>query len=134
MKRAVIAIAVFASSAATAKSYQPECHNEAVKAAVMSNYKKFGAGTNSCGLKALHLGEQLETYIACTSDETDPMEHIVVMEKVRSGRNGKITGRCVVGFVDVLTDAQHPNFESEQGLIETVECTIDSSDEKLICK
>lgn len=113
---------------------QPKCADEAVKAAVSKNFKSFGASTSSCGIKALNIADHLETYMVCTSDETDPMEYIVVMQTAKSNSKGDIVKRCVPSFVGNSNDAKTPNFESEEGLLKSIECSIDNGDNKLICK
>lgn len=113
---------------------QPKCAGEAVKAAVSKNFKSFGASTSSCGLKALNISEHLETYLACTSDETDPMEYIVVLKPTKTDSKGKVVKKCATEYVGSSSDSETPNFESEDGLLKTIECSIDYGDNKLICK
>ena len=120
---------VFALTVAqTTLAAQPElkCANQAVKAATANNFKRFGASTGSCGAKLLTAGEYLETYLVCVSDETDPSEWVVVMDKKAN--------KCKVKYADSQYDSQTPNFESNEGLLNTVECSADSEDKAVTCK
>lgn len=112
-----------------------KCADEAVASAVTKNYKTFKASTGSCGIKALNLGAHLETYVVCTSDETDSMEYIVVVEKSKYDSKTKKSTPCVVSYVGNLTDAATPNFESEDGLIADAQgCSIsDGKNAKISC-
>lgn len=102
-----------------------KCVNKAVIASVKHNFKSFGAGTGSCGIKLLHAGDFKETYIACTSDETDPMEYIVVMNSHKG---------CKTEYVGSTNEGSVPTFDSEDGLLNSISCSIDSGDKKLVCK
>lgn len=117
-----------------ASENQPKCANEAVKVAVRKNFRNFGASTSSCGLKALNISEHLETYLACTSDETDPMEYIVVLKPSKTDSKGNVIKKCATEYVGSSSDSETPNFESEDGLLQTISCSIDNGDNKLICK
>jgi hypothetical protein len=52
------------------------------------------------------------------------MEYIVVMTKQA----------CKVDYVDSTNEAATPTFDSEDGLLKSIGCTIDEADGKLICK
>lgn len=112
----------------------PSCANEAVYAAVAKNYKTFEAGTSSCGVKALNLGNNLETYIVCTTDETDPMEYIVTVNPLKYVKD-KDPKKCAVEYVSSSHESSTPTFESEVGLIKGAqECSIDYGDAEIKCK
>lgn len=135
MKITLIILALVSSSlTAYAKStQQTSCHDQAVIAAVKHNFKSFGAGTSSCGIKPVQISEQLETYAVCTSDETEPMEYLVVVEKNVWTQN-KPVKKCVVQYIGNTYDSQTPSFEDETDLIQNaIGCSIDSGDKKLVC-
>lgn len=121
----VIAISMLSLSAVAAKDKtQLKCTDAAVKATVSKNYKTFKASTSSCGIKLLHAGEFKETYIVCTSDETDPMEYIAVMSKNKG---------CKADLISSTNEAQTPTFDDNTGLLKSIECSIDNGDDKLVC-
>ena len=123
----------FASRLSTS-STTPTCANEAVYAAVAKNYKTFGASTSSCGVKALNLGNDLETYIVCTTDETDPMEYIVTINPTKYVKD-KEPKKCAVEYVSASNETSTPTFESEEGLIKGAQqCSIDDGAAVIICK
>jgi hypothetical protein len=63
------------------------------------------------------------------------MEYVVTVKPQESDKKtGKITKTCAVDYVQTASDSETPNFENEDGLIDTIRCSIDSSDKKLICK
>lgn len=129
MKTLLVTVFVLglAQMASASQTQDLKCADEAVKAAILSNFKRFGASTGSCGAKLLTAGDYLETYLVCVSDETDPSEWVVVMDKKGKG--------CKVKHADSQYDSETPNFESSEGLLKTVECSIDYGDNaKLICK
>jgi hypothetical protein len=133
MKSIILVISTFMTLNAFAGK-TPTCANQAVYAAVEKNYKTFEAGTNSCGIKALHIGETLETYLVCTSDETDPMEYVVTVQPTKYN-DGKPNELCAVSYVEVSYDSETPDFDSDEGLIaNTQNCKIDYGDDKVICK
>ncbi len=99
------------------------CADAAVKAATEKNLKRFGASTGSCGAKLLTSGDYSETYLVCVSDETDPSEWVVVMS------TNKKDASCKVVYADAQYDSQAPNFESDDGLLDTVTC---SGDDKTV--
>lgn len=130
---ALTSLTTFASkSSATAKT--PNCANEAVYAAVAKNYKTFEAGTNSCGIKALNVGSNLETYIVCTTDETDPMEYIVTINPLKQV-DGKPAAKCAVEYVAASHESATPTFESADGLIKDAQvCSIEYGEAVINCK
>lgn len=103
---------------------QPSCVDEAVRASVLHNFETHGVNTNSCGIKALNIGEMAETYLACTSDETEPTEYVVVMNK----------SNCELSFIGAATQASTPSFESQEGLLDSISCEIDGYDEIFECE
>lgn len=115
-----LSLSVFAAE----KKSELKCVNAAVKATVMHNHKTFKVGTSSCGIKLLHAGEHKETYIVCTSDETDPMEYITVMAKNKN---------CKAEYIDSTNEASTPSFDDDNGLLKSIECSIDFGDKKLAC-
>ena len=95
-----------------------------MQAATESSYKQFNASGGSCGAKLLTAGDFNETYLVCISDETDPSEWVVVIEK-KSQATKKLAARdCVVKYAGVQYDSQTPHFESEEGLLKTKECSV----------
>lgn len=129
MKSLLFAAMALLVATASAKDGQPVCADETVKAAVQKNYKQYGASTNSCGIKPLNVGEFLETYLVCVSDETEPTEYIAVVEP----RNGK----CNVKFLAAATEASTPNFDTEtiyvRDIADAISCRQDPSDGILVC-
>lgn len=123
----VVAMLGFTQSAFSAKKELLKCADEAVRTATMKNFERFGAATGSCGAKLLTAGDYSETYLVCVSDETDPSEWVVVMDK-------KTKKGCKAKYADSQYDSETPNFQSDEGLLKTVECSVDYSDSKLICK
>lgn len=112
-----------------------KCADRAVEAATTKNFKRFGASTNSCGAKLLSSGEYLETYLVCVSDETDPSEWVVVIQKTVTDKQQRATGTCGVKYAEQQYDSSTPNFESADGLLKTVGCTADyGGDGKVHCK
>jgi hypothetical protein len=88
-----------------------KCESVAQEAAVKANKKFFGAETSGCGSKLLHLGDQLETYLVCVTDETDPSEWIVAVERAEHDKKtGKTTAECVVKYSGYAVDAATPYF------------------------
>lgn len=127
MKKTILLAAIsLLSMAQLVEASDLKCANEAVKAATASNFKRFGASTGSCGAKLLTAGDYSETYLVCVSDETDPSEWVVVMDKKAN--------KCKVKYADSQYDSQTPNFESNEGLLNTVECSADSEDKAVTCK
>jgi hypothetical protein len=124
----------FSVTAMAAKDKSLQCIDTAVKAAVQTNYSNFGASTSSCGIKLLNKGNYSETYVVCTTDETDPMEYVVVVTPSSYNQQTESSETCKVKFVDSTSDASTPTFESEEGLLKSIACSIDNGDEKLICK
>lgn len=110
-----------------------ECANKAVEVATTKNFKVHGANTGSCGAKLLTAGKFLETYLVCISDETDASEWVVVMKK-NVFKNNKIVQTCGVASAEVQYESQTPNFESQDGILNTVECTMENDDQKAKCK
>lgn len=113
----------FSAFAAKEKT-QLKCTNDAVKAAVSTNYKNFKVSTSSCGIKLLHAGEFAETYIVCTSDETDPMEYIAVVSKKKG---------CKVELIKSTNEASTPTFDDNTGLLKSIECSMEFDVGKLVC-
>ncbi len=128
MKSLAMALLVlgFAQAGFAVETQELKCADQAVKAATLNNFKRFNASTGSCGAKLLTAGDYLETYLVCVSDETEPSEWIVVMSKKGD--------KCKVKYADNQYDSETPNFESSEGLLKTVECSIDYGDNKLVCK
>jgi hypothetical protein len=94
------------------RDLKPMCEQVAQDAAVKANKKMFGAETGPCGIKILHLGDQLETYLACVSDETDPSEWVVVVKRqVFDKKTRKLTGTCKVQYSGYAVDAATPDFD-----------------------
>jgi hypothetical protein len=112
---------------------QLECANTAVEAATVKNFRTHGANTQSCGAKLLTAGESLETYLVCVSDETDPSEWVVVIQKAVFKKN-KLVQTCGVLTAEAQYDSQTPNFEDDQVLLETVKCEMADDDKKATCK
>ena len=71
MKKLLFTIAATLVATASANEGVPQCADFTVKAAVQKNFKTYGASTNSCGIKPLNIGEFLETFLVCVSDETE---------------------------------------------------------------
>lgn len=115
MKNTMIVILMTAlTSVASAKSnLKPKCEDIAVKAAEKANYKLFGAETGSCGSKLLHLGDTVETYLVCITDETDPSEWVVAVKRDVADKNGKVVKTCKVEYTGYAMDAATPNFDQE---------------------
>lgn len=126
MKSLAMTLLVLAFAQTSFAAQELKCADQAVKAATMSNFKQTNASTGSCGAKLLTAGDYLETYLVCVSDETDPSEWVVVMSKKG--------GKCKVKLADNQYDSETPNFESSEGLLKTIECSIDFGDTKLVCK
>lgn len=129
MKSLATVLLVLGFAQASFATQELKCADAAVKAATMNNFKRFGASTNSCGAKLLSAGDYLETYLVCVTDETDPSEWVVVMDKKAA--------KCKVKYADSQYDSQTPNFEhaDDLDLLKTVQCSIDYADNaKLICK
>lgn len=119
-----ISISTLSISALAADKTKLKCTDAAVKATVSKNYKTFKASTSSCGIKLLHAGSFKETYIVCTSDETDPMEYIAVMDKNKN---------CKADYISSTNEASTPTFDDNTGLLKSIECSIDFGDDKLVC-
>jgi len=136
MKTFLILTAITLSSTAFAiEATKSKCANEAVYAAVAKNYKTFDVGTSSCGIKALNIAEHLETYVVCTSDETDPMEYIVTVIPNKADKTGQTSKKCVVDYVSSSSEGETPSFESDAGLIKDAqECSVDYGDAQIVCK
>ncbi|MES2800883.1 MAG: hypothetical protein V4654_00195 [Bdellovibrionota bacterium] len=127
MKSLAMVLFVLGMGQVSFAAQELQCADQAVKTATMKNFKRFGASTGSCGAKLLTAGAYSETYLVCVSDETDPSEWVIVMKKANKG--------CHVKYADTQHDSETPNFESSEGLLKTVECSIDHADNaKLICK
>lgn len=113
--RSMITLAVLmftASAFAKGNDLKPKCASVAQEKAVAANQKTFGAETSGCGTKLLHLGDQLETYLVCVSDETDPSEWIVVVKRdVVNKKSSKIIGSCDVEYTGYAVDAATPDFD-----------------------
>lgn len=122
----IIVATVVATIALTAQAKEQElkCVNKAVSGATLKNFKNYGASTNSCGIKLLHAGDFKETYIVCTSDETEPTEYIVVMDPNK---------KCKMDFIASTNESSTPTFDSDEGLLKSIECSIDNGDNKLVC-
>lgn len=99
-----------------------KCADKAVMATVTKNFKSFSVSTNSCGIKLLNKGVFSETYIVCTTDETDTMEYITVMDK-----------NCKPLLVTSSNEGEAPAFENDKGLLDAVSCSIDEGSKKLNC-
>ena len=129
MKSLLLTITLLMGTTSFAQD-EAQCADHAVKAAVQKNYKQYNASTNSCGIKPLNVGEFLETYLVCVSDETDPTEYIVVIDP----RGGK----CKVKFLDSATESSTPNFDNSTLYIKDIEgaiqCSQDPADGILNCK
>lgn len=110
-----------------------ECADKAVEAATVRNFRDHGANTGSCGAKLLAAGDYLETYLVCESDETDPSEWIVVVEK-NVFKNNKLAGKCGIVAVEAQYDSETPNFDSDDGVLKTKSCTMEDDDKKARCK
>lgn len=126
MLKLITAITLFSTVAlsASAATSDLKCVDNAVKSTVRHNFKNFGVSTNSCGIKLLHAGTFKETFLVCTTDETDGMEYIVVMEKKA----------CKAVHISSTNEGETPAFADNNGLLNSVECSIDEGDEKLVCK
>ncbi len=122
MNKLFLSIVLLVTQAAFAN--EPQCVDQTVRQTVMHNFSKFGASTNSCGIKALNIGDFLETYLVCSSDETEPTEYVVVVN----------ADTCETAFIDAATEASTPNFNTDGGLLESVECSIDGYDSQLTCR
>lgn len=108
----IVTLSMLSFSAFAKSDLSAKCETQAVAAAVKANKKKFGAETSDCGAKLLHLGDQLETYLVCVSDETDPSEWIVTVKRdVFSKRTHKVVGTCDVEYTGYAVDASTPDFE-----------------------
>lgn len=129
MKKTILVgmMLAFTQTTFAAQKQERKCADEAVRVATMNNFKRFGAATGSCGAKLLTAGAYSETYLVCVSDETDPSEWVVIMDK-------KTKKGCKAAYADSQYDSETPNFQSDEGLLKTVECSVDYSDSKLICK
>jgi len=119
-----IFLSLILAVSATEAANQPKCVDEAVKHTVFFNAHKHGVGTNSCGIKALNIGHFYETYLVCTSDETESTEYVVTVD----------SKTCVAEYTVAATESSTPNFENTNGLLKSVSCDIDSSDYILNCK
>lgn len=130
MKTLLFTVIAFVVATASAKENQPECVDFAVKTAVQKNFKTFGAGSHSCGIKPLNIGQFLETYLVCVSDETEPTEYIMVVEP----RNNQ----CKVKFLGSATESTTPNFDTNSisisNITDAIQCSQDSSDGILVCR
>lgn len=105
-------------------SQEIECVDEAVKKTTLFNKEKYGAGTSSCGIKKLHLGQFKNTFLVCTSDETEPTEYVVIMTK----------GHCKPEVISPVTEARTPSFDDDSNLLDSVECSIDSEESEVTCQ
>ncbi len=112
MKFVILSLVVsFASVSAFAGA--AECSKVAEEVAAKADKAKFGAEASSCGSKLLNKGSELETYLVCVSDETDPSEWIVVVEpKVINRNSGNVLATCQVRYKGYATDAASPNFDN----------------------
>lgn len=110
----MIAMMTLISFSASAKTEEltAKCQAVAEKAAEKANYKKFGAETSVCGSKVLHLGDQLETYLVCISDETDPSEWIVTVKRDVFNKDHDLVKNCKVEYTGYAVDAATPNFDN----------------------
>lgn len=131
----IVLVSLTLSAAAFAKkSEAPQCADQAVYAAVAKNYKSLDVSTSSCGVKALNVGSQLETYVVCTSDETDPMEYIVTVRPSKYDVKKNTSKKCVVEYVSSASEGSTPSFESEDGLVKGAqECSVEYGDGKINC-
>lgn len=100
-----------------------KCADKAVMATVMKNFKSFSVSTNSCGIKLLNKGVFSETYIVCTTDETDTMEYVTVMDR-----------NCKTLLVTSSNQGEAPAFENDNGLLNAVSCSADEGSGKLSCR
>lgn len=100
-----------------------KCADKAVMATVMKNFKSFKVGTNSCGIKLLNKGIFSETYIVCTTDETDTMEYVTVMDRY-----------CKTLLVTSSNQGEAPAFDNDKGLLNAVSCSVDEGSGKLDCR
>ena len=107
----IMMLAAQVSMAAPKSELKAECQAVVEEAAAKADTKMFGAEAGGCGSKLLHLGDQLETYLVCVSDETDPSEWIVTVQRHVSDKNGKIVKRCQVKYTGYAVDAATPDFE-----------------------
>jgi hypothetical protein len=119
----LILCSAFAAQAETADP-SLKCVNKAVQQATLKNFKTYGASSNSCGVKLLHKGEFKETLIVCMSDETEPSEYIMVMDPNKS---------CKVDFISTTNESSTPTFDSNDGLLKSISCSIDNGEGKLSC-
>lgn len=130
MKSLFFVIVIALATAASASENKPQCADATVRAAVQKNYKQYKASTNSCGIKPLVIGEFLETYLVCVSDETEPTEYIAVIDP----REGK----CNVKFIGAANEASTPHFDTDsiqvRDLTDALQCSQDPSDGILVCK
>lgn len=134
MKSVLFAVAAsLISVSAFAEETKLECADKAVEVATTKNFKRFGANTGSCGAKLLASGETLETYLVCVSDETDPSEWVVVMD-INVAKGNKVVGKCGVLAAEQQFDSETPNFDSSNGILKTVECSMSDDDKKATCK
>lgn len=106
--------ALLPTAKAANKNQEPKsmCQNVAEKAAAKADFEMFGAEASSCGSKLLHLGDELETYLVCVSDETDPSEWIVVVKRFVTNKNHKVVSQCHVEYTGYAVDAATPDFKN----------------------
>lgn len=50
-------LSIFVALPATSFAAKYKCADQAVKKAVKTNFSNFGVNTNSCGIKALNIGD-----------------------------------------------------------------------------
>lgn len=110
---ALAVILMAAQAFASAEKPVLECANEAVKVATARNHKRYDVSTNSCGAKLLSIGDHLETYLVCLTDETEPSEWVVVMKKKETNEKNEVVRKCAPKFADAQTDVRNPNFDDE---------------------
>lgn len=125
---------------AFAEKAKLRCNNEAVKLAVLANFKKFGANTSSVGAKLVYKVADIEAYAVATSDETESSEYLAVFDTKRNSKTNKIEKDCVVKTIAYAAGPDTPSFtdangeEDLKGIVSTIECEIDGYDKKLVCK
>lgn len=96
MKLALALVALFTTLSAFAA---PKCETQAKKYGYQAANKAFGTGSEEsrsvCGAELLDGGDFLETYVVGISDEVEPSEFIVVVDKKT----------CKLKFAGVTRDA-----------------------------
>lgn len=104
-------IVALSSILISTSAFGAACTDKAVDYAVSANQERTNAQSTACGAKLLSSGDYIETFLVCVTDETDPSEWIVIVEKEELNHGDPTGETCLLQYAGAQFDNRTPTFD-----------------------